>query len=254
MTTTLRPQEYCGLRPGLWSLLLVGESTTAEQHVLDLLILRRPFEVIINKGIRKATASGKREAKVELDVVSKRAKKESDATTRLSTSIKLPRCLSGLSAALALPTIFPNSVTTVVGSTPLLYLKDGDTSDIQAIHFKATGPATYKLSRLERVALKNSASVFTAWHSAHPEVVVAKVMKFQGGLGYLAQCATIWKREILMLEKLSHVRAPFFFQNKRDAGPRTGLLTPNAGRRTSYRSSPSMAECSRCTLSACHPP
>lgn len=212
----IQTQGYHALSPGLWRLSLVGDGTTVEQHVLDLLILRRQFTIQIHKSLADPSASGKRKAREDLDVASKRSKQKDETEILLVPNTKLLPPLSGpITAALAPLPMASYGVSLVNSGTPLLYLENGDTAIVQASQSrgdKAEGPATYDLSRLERIAVTPSASVFTARHTALDHDVVAKVIRYEGNtLGDLITCARTWTQEVHFLQKLSHVSVTLSF-------------------------------------------
>ena len=205
----IEPRGHRAVSPGLWRLSLVGDGTAAEQHVLDLLILRRQFTVHIYEGNVGPTASGKRKAQEDFDVVSKRLRQEDETEILFVPKTKPPPHLSGRTAPLALTPMASYDVSSATGGTPLIHLNNGDTATVQASQSRddrAEGPAIYELSRLERVAVTCSARLFTARHTALAEDVVAKVIKYEGKTAEdLVKCARNWAREARFLQKLSHV-------------------------------------------------
>ena len=219
----VEPQGHRAVSPGLWRLSLINDRA-AEQHILDLLILRRQFTVRIYEGNVCPTASGKRKAQEDFDVVSKRPRQEDETEILLVPKTKPPPHLYGRTVALALTPMASYEVSSATGGTPLICLNNGDTATVQASQSRddrAEGPAIYELSRLERVAVTCSASLFTARHTALAEDVVAKVIKYEGKTAEdLVKCARNWAREARFLQKLSHVGVPslspsFFFPSSK---------------------------------------
>ncbi len=212
MSIRVERKRQRAVDPGLWRLSLVGDGNAAEQHVLDLLILRRRFTVGIREGLAAFSASGKRKAQEELDLANKRRKQTDDVTEiLLAPKSKSPAQLSRPTADLA-PTLTTASiVSTTADGTPLIHLEDGDTAVVrpgQRGADQTDESAIYELSRLGHIAVTWSASVFTARHTAISEDIVVKVMKYEGKTPEdLIQCARNWAREVRFLENLNHVCA-----------------------------------------------
>ncbi|KAK1703143.1 kinase-like domain-containing protein [Colletotrichum lupini] len=217
------------IRPGLWRILAVGSNNIAEQHLVDILILRRRFSVSIHKAPAESRTSTKRAASDEEEPNAKRQKRNGDVTDIILASTTTPAQIPiakapGASTPLKL---IPKSAKCIVRTrgTPLLDLADGESATVVVAQpttastasafprpdpvgeVNNRGAVTYKLDRLEEITKTPSASLFTARHSGLLGRIVVKVTRYEGNeTRELIRCAGIWQREKCFLEKLHHER------------------------------------------------
>ncbi|KAK1711261.1 kinase-like domain-containing protein [Colletotrichum acutatum] len=120
--------------PGLWSILAVGSNNIAEQHLVDILILRRRFSVSIHKAPAESRTSTKRAASDKEEANAKRQKRNGDVTDIILASTATPAQIPiarapGASIPLKL---IPKSAKCIVRTrgTPLLDLADGESATV----------------------------------------------------------------------------------------------------------------------------
>lgn len=132
-SATVEPKQHRVVSPGLWRLLLVSEGAAAEQHVLDMLILRRQFTVCISEIDASPSVSGKRKAYEDLEIDSKRSKRVRDGTEIfLIPNTKPPPNLFEPAALRAHTVMGADNVCSPVGDILPMHLEDGDTVTVQA--------------------------------------------------------------------------------------------------------------------------
>ncbi|KAI8278874.1 hypothetical protein K4K60_005891 [Colletotrichum sp. SAR11_57] len=214
--TRLRIDTAHVVQPGTWRISLDHGGGSADQVLVDFLILRRRFTVTIHEApsLSLTASSRKRQAAGDEDVTLKKRRQDGDVTEIL------------LAAALDDPVDSGAETTSIVRTaardlvrsegTPLLDLTRGEVavirgpengkSDSDPVDEQVGGDwAAYELRRLERIAETPSASLFTGRHSRLPGNVVAKVIKYTGKTAVdLVKCARSWQQEKTVLEKLHH--------------------------------------------------
>ncbi|KAK1975277.1 kinase-like domain-containing protein [Colletotrichum cereale] len=215
------------IRPGMWRISVEVDDNSVEQHLVDFLMLRRQFTVTLHESLAGSSTSIKRLASGEEQVATKRRRREGDITeillaTTADPTRKPPDAVVAGAGKTLDPAVTVSRKLTRLGGTPLLDLSDGGVAVVRTIQSRdetsclpltrapsgvssASNTTTYRLNRLERIADTLSASVFTGRHSALSERVVAKVIRYRGKTAEdLVKCATIWKQEKSVLEKLHH--------------------------------------------------
>lgn len=216
------------IRPGMWRISASrDEDGNAVEHLVDFLVLRRCFDVLIRKSPSDVSASTKRpllneEAEYEKDGkgVFKRQKYQ-DVTEILIAppACPLPTALEPIVATSHDPVPKSTSFRDIVfkDATPFLDLEDGEVAIVRTFPssnqtgFSLGGnprsqPATYELRRMKQIGTTRSASVFTCHYSEISENIVAKVLRYKGTSSQaLDGFADTWKREKTILEMLRHV-------------------------------------------------
>ncbi|GKT61152.1 serine/threonine protein kinase [Colletotrichum tofieldiae] len=219
------------IRPGMWRISVEVDNDSVQLHLVDFLMLRRQFTVTLHEGLAGSSTSIKRLASGlasdDKQIAIKRRRREGDVTeillaTTANSTRKAPDALVAGAAKTLDPAVTASLKLIRAGGTPLLDLSDGGVAVVRTIQSRdettcstptraptgvscASNTTTYRLNRLERIADTLSASVFTGRHSALSEKVVAKVIRYRGKTAEdLIKCATIWKREKSVLEKLHH--------------------------------------------------
>ncbi|KAH0430369.1 hypothetical protein CcaCcLH18_07881 [Colletotrichum camelliae] len=189
--------------PGMWRISVEVDNNSAQLHLVDFLMLRRQFTVTLHEGLAGSSTSIKRLASGfasdDKQIAMKRRRREGDVTeillaTTANSTRKAPDALVAGAAKTLDPAFTTSRKLIQTGGTPLLDLSDGGVAVVRTIQ-----------SRDETSCSTPTASVFTGRHSALSEKVVAKVIRYRGKTAEdLIKCATIWKREKSVLEKLHH--------------------------------------------------
>lgn len=221
---------------GLWTVFLRPNRNTA-CHVLDFLVLRRKFTVMMSKSAVPLALSGASKrtrdedsqgGQLEAAKRTKAATVTDDITTVLfdvpdvaeeqasrpkgKAAVGVPdsgngkgkevdkaKPMGGSSIALA--------STPIGGANPMLSLHDGDVAVVRTEHSQKLhnwpAPAEYSLHRVTLIAETKAVSVFSADHSAFPGRVIAKIVKSRRG--NLTFYARSFVHEVKFLKACDHV-------------------------------------------------
>ncbi|KAF6798864.1 serine/threonine protein kinase [Colletotrichum musicola] len=224
--TSLPVDQGRVVQPGTWRISVAHGGDSAEEDLVDFLILRRQFTFTVREALRPLASSRKRSAANDQDVQLKKRRRDGDLTEVLLAAPGFARLDDAADAEADVGPITRTTDRQIVrtGGTPLLDLVDGevavvrgrreghaegDTGPSAAMLVDASGvsgsPAAYELHRLKKIAETPSASLFTGQHSRLAGDVVAKVIRYTAKSPVdLVKCAMVWQQEKRMLESLHH--------------------------------------------------
>lgn len=219
------------VQPGTWRISVAHVADSAEQALVDFLILRRQFTITMRKALPPLESSRKRSAADDQDLRAKKRRPDGDLTeVLLAAAPGSTRLEGGTDAHAAMDSLTRTNDRELFRfqGTPLLDLVDGEVAVVRgrqegqsdsnnnslsaAFLVNATeasgSSATYELRRLQKIADTPSASLFTGEHSRLAGDVVAKVIRYTTKSPVdLVRCARVWQQEKKILERLHHVCA-----------------------------------------------
>lgn len=178
----LMPSEAMEIQPGLWRI-LVSSSRQEYPSTIDILVLKRPYNVSIQNTN---------------DISTKRQATDHTGRTR---SAKRRRKSE---AAKALDFDNDDHATQMSQNTATLQdLQEGNTITIET---QAKREETYSLQIKRKLGQSQTAHVFSCRHSKMPRGMMAAKILLPKRIPITA--ANCWKREKTALEKLNHVSTP----------------------------------------------
>ncbi|KAK1248325.1 hypothetical protein MKX08_006545 [Trichoderma sp. CBMAI-0020] len=180
----LMPSQTMEIQPGIWRI-LVGSSRQEYPSTIDILVLKRPYNVSIQDTN---------------DMPTKRQATDHIERTRSAKRRRLRTLGTNGEAAKALD--FDNDDHTTQMSQNSVTLQDLQKGNTITIETQANRKETYSLHINSKLGRSQSALVFSCRHSKAPiRMIAAKILRPKRDPIANANC---WKREKTALEKLNH--------------------------------------------------